>query len=95
MPKQLFWIRITKLEMRLPLCPACNSWGAIREVCEVWVMAERRVVKGTEDLDAPQRPESPVVWIYLISFAQCVLIKKQKQKRKHEIKIKKQNAFTQ
>lgn len=53
-------------------------------------MAERRVVKGTEDLDALQRPESPVVWIYLISFAQCVLIKKQKQKqkRKHEIKIK-------
>lgn len=49
-------------------------------------MTEQRVVKGAKDLEVPQRPESPVVRIYLISFALCVLIKKKTSK--HEIKIK-------
>lgn len=47
-------------------------------------MTNGTVVKCTKDLEALQRPESPVVWTHLISFAHCILIKKQK----HEIKIK-------
>lgn len=53
-------------------------------VCQVLFMTNGTVVKCTKDLEALQRPESPVVWAHLISFAHCILIKKQK----HEIKIK-------